>query len=100
VPAELATLLVDDVSAWRSWLGEHHGGQAGVWLVLAKKGITAPTSLTYDEALEQALCYGWIDGQVRGYDERTYRQRFTPRRARSAWSKHAESRLSAGCGLM
>jgi uncharacterized protein YdeI (YjbR/CyaY-like superfamily) len=55
--------------------------------VLAKKGTTEPTSLTYDQALEEALCHGWIDGQVRGGDERTYRQRFTPRRVRSSWSK-------------
>ncbi len=58
----------------------------GVWLVLAKKGTTRPTSLTYDEALEEALCHGWIDGQVRRRDQATYRQRFTPRRARSPWS--------------
>jgi uncharacterized protein YdeI (YjbR/CyaY-like superfamily) len=55
-------------------------------LVLAKKGITQPTSLTYDQALEEALCQGWIDGQVRRGDERTYQQRFTPRRTRSQWS--------------
>jgi uncharacterized protein YdeI (YjbR/CyaY-like superfamily) len=56
-------------------------------LVLAKKGTTSPTSLTYDQALEEAICFGWIDGQVRRRDERTYLQRFTPRRARSRWSK-------------
>jgi len=56
-------------------------------LVLAKKGTTSPTRLTYDEALEEAICFGWIDGQVRRRDEATYRQRFTPRRARSRWSK-------------
>jgi uncharacterized protein YdeI (YjbR/CyaY-like superfamily) len=56
-------------------------------LVLAKKGTTSPTSLTYDEALEEAICFGWIDGQVRRRDERTYLQRFTPRRAQSRWSK-------------
>ena len=58
-----------------------------MWLVLAKKGTTEPTSLTYDEALEEALCHGWIDGQTRRLDEGTYRQRFTPRRARSQWSQ-------------
>jgi uncharacterized protein YdeI (YjbR/CyaY-like superfamily) len=79
-------LVVADAAAWRSWLGEHHGDCGAVWVALAKKGITDPTSLTYDQALEEALCVGWIDGQVRGGDERTYRQRFTPRRARSAWS--------------
>jgi uncharacterized protein YdeI (YjbR/CyaY-like superfamily) len=55
--------------------------------VLAKKGTTEPTSLTYDEALEEALCHGWIDGQVKRRDEGTYRQRFTPRRSRSRWSQ-------------
>jgi uncharacterized protein YdeI (YjbR/CyaY-like superfamily) len=58
-----------------------------VWLVLAKKGTTEPTSLTYGQALEEALCHGWIDGQIGRRDERTFRQRFTPRRARSAWSE-------------
>ena len=56
-------------------------------LVLAKKGVTDPTSLTYDQALEEALCFGWIDGQVRRRDETTYLQRFTRRRPRSSWSK-------------
>jgi uncharacterized protein YdeI (YjbR/CyaY-like superfamily) len=83
---ELPVLTVADAAAWRSWLDAHHGDQTGVWLVLAKKGITQPTSLTYDQALEEALCQGWIDGQVRRGDERTYQQRFTPRRTRSQWS--------------
>jgi uncharacterized protein YdeI (YjbR/CyaY-like superfamily) len=56
-------------------------------VVLAKKGTSEPTSLTYDQALEEALCHGWIDGQVTRRDERTYRQRFTPRRPRSTWSQ-------------
>jgi uncharacterized protein YdeI (YjbR/CyaY-like superfamily) len=60
-------------------------------LVLAKKGTTSPTSLTYDQALEEAICFGWIDGQVRRRDERTYLQRFTPRRPRSHWSKRNTS---------
>jgi uncharacterized protein YdeI (YjbR/CyaY-like superfamily) len=80
-------LTVADVTAWREWLVGHHDESTGVWLRLAKKGTAEPTSLTYDEALEEALCHGWIDGQVRRLDERTFRQRFTPRRARSAWSK-------------
>jgi uncharacterized protein YdeI (YjbR/CyaY-like superfamily) len=84
---ELPELIVSDAAAWRAWLGQHHTDQAGVWLVLAKKGTEKPTSLTYDQALEEALCHGWIDGQSRRRDETTYRQRFTPRRKRSAWSK-------------
>lgn len=84
---ELPELVVADRRAWRSWLGRHHGDPAGVWLVLAKKNTTTPTSLTYHQALEEALCHGWIDGQVGRRDEMTYKQRFTPRRARSPWSK-------------
>jgi uncharacterized protein YdeI (YjbR/CyaY-like superfamily) len=78
---------VADGAAWRVWLDAHHEDSAGVSLVLAKKGVTDPTSLTYDQALEEALCHGWIDGQAGRRDEATYRQRFTPRRRRSAWSK-------------
>lgn len=83
---ELPELLVADRAVWRSWLAAHHEEQ-GVWLVLAKKNVLEPTSLAYDAALEEALCHGWIDGQVRRRDECTYRQRFTPRRARSSWSQ-------------
>jgi len=80
-------LTVADVAAWRAWLGEHRDEPTGVRLVLAKKGTTSPTSLTYDQALDEALCHGWIDGQARRRDENTYYQRFTPRRARSPWSQ-------------
>jgi uncharacterized protein YdeI (YjbR/CyaY-like superfamily) len=80
-------LVVPDVRAWREWLAQNHADPAGVMLVLAKKGTTSPTSLSYDQALEEAICFGWIDGQVRRRDEGTYSQRFTPRRARSRWSK-------------
>ena len=85
---DLPHLLVLDSPTWRAWLGEHHEGSPGVWLRLAKKGTVEPTRLGYGEALEEALCHGWIDGQVRRFDEATYTQRFTPRRARSAWSKN------------
>jgi uncharacterized protein YdeI (YjbR/CyaY-like superfamily) len=84
---ELPTLMVLDARAWRAWLEKHDEESRGVWLSLAKKGTTEPTSLTYEEALEEALCHGWIDGQVGRLDERLFRQRFTPRRARSSWSK-------------
>jgi uncharacterized protein YdeI (YjbR/CyaY-like superfamily) len=86
VSDEPPELLIVDHAAWREWLHVNHEG-VGVWLVLAKKGVTDPTRLTYDEALDEALCHGWIDGQVRGRDDLTYRQRFTPRRARSSWSQ-------------
>jgi uncharacterized protein YdeI (YjbR/CyaY-like superfamily) len=86
-PEDPPTLIVIDAAAWVAWLASNHEQSPGVWLGLAKKGTTEPTSLTYDEALEEALCHGWIDGQVRRLDARVYRQRFTPRRPRSAWSK-------------
>jgi uncharacterized protein YdeI (YjbR/CyaY-like superfamily) len=85
---DLPELTVSDAVAWRAWLDEHHADRRGVWLVLAKKGTTEPTSLTYAEALDEALGHGWIDGQVRRRDEVTYRQRFTPRGPRSSWSKN------------
>ena len=84
---ELPELTVPDTTAWHDWLSEHYADPTGIWLVLAKKGTREPTSLSYDQALDEALCFGWIDGQVRGGDPETFRQRFTPRRARSPWSK-------------
>jgi uncharacterized protein YdeI (YjbR/CyaY-like superfamily) len=86
VAEELAELTVADAAGWREWLDQYHDRRTGVWLRLARKGTTLPTSLTYDEALEEALCHGWIDGQLRRGDDRTYLQRFTPRRSRSPWS--------------
>jgi uncharacterized protein YdeI (YjbR/CyaY-like superfamily) len=93
VAVELAELVVRDATAWRRWLEKHHGQPDGVWLVLAKKGATKPTALTYEQALEEALCFGWIDGQAGSRDEVTYKQRFTPRRRRSAWSKRNTHRV-------
>jgi uncharacterized protein YdeI (YjbR/CyaY-like superfamily) len=86
VSNELPELIVADRDRWREWLAAHHEASSGVWLVLAKKGTTDPTALTYDLALDEALTQGWIDGQTGRRDERTYRTRFTPRRARSQWS--------------
>ncbi|MEI8406744.1 MULTISPECIES: YdeI/OmpD-associated family protein [unclassified Kribbella] len=82
-----AELVVPDADAWHAWLSEHHQANDGIWLVLAKKNVLTPTSLSYDQALDEALCHGWIDGQRMGRDEHTFLQRFTPRRARSIWSK-------------
>ncbi|RMI12558.1 YdeI/OmpD-associated family protein [Cellulomonas triticagri] len=85
--ADAAPLLtVPDVAAWRTWLDAHEDDPDGVWLVLAKKGTVDPTSLTYAQALDEALCSGWIDGQKRSHDAATFLQKFTPRRARSLWS--------------
>jgi uncharacterized protein YdeI (YjbR/CyaY-like superfamily) len=83
---DLPIVQVADQQAWHRWLEENHGAVAGAWLKLAKKGSPTAT-VSYLEAIEEALCYGWIDGQVRGHDEHFYLQRFTPRRARSKWSQ-------------
>jgi uncharacterized protein YdeI (YjbR/CyaY-like superfamily) len=94
----LPELIVGDAAAWRRWLGSHHADSAGVRLVLSKKGTTEPTRLTYDQAVEEALCHGWIDGQGNRRDDATFLVRFTPRRRRSVWSKRnteTVERLSA-----
>ena len=80
-------VVLADLERWREWLITNDDSSDGIWLMLAKKGVTSPTSLTYSEALDEALCSGWIDGQRRAHDELTYVQRFTPRRARSLWSQ-------------
>ena len=72
--------------AWEQWLSEHHGSDQLVWLQIAKKGACTKT-VTYDEALDVALCFGWIDGQRKSQDEHYFLQRFTPRRRHSLWSK-------------
>src|SRR5690349_13409460 len=71
---------------WERWLEEHHQSSPGLWLQIAKKAAGIPT-VTYAEALEVALCFGWIDGQKASYDETSFLQRFTPRRSPSKWSK-------------
>ena len=82
---ELPELLLPHAAAWRDWLAEHHASSPGVRLVLHKAG-GAVTELTYALALDEALCVGWIDGQLGRRDEGSFRQRFTPRRPRSPWS--------------
>ena len=72
--------------AWEAWLEEHHAASDGLWLKIAKKGSGIET-VSYAEALEAALCYGWIDGQKASFDQDYWLQRFTPRRPRSKWSK-------------
>lgn len=93
-------LVVRDARAWQAWLGKHHADSSGVFLVLSRKGTTKPTSLTHGQALEEALCHGWIDGQTSPRDDMTWRVRFTPRRPRGLWSKRntvmAEKLLEAG----
>jgi uncharacterized protein YdeI (YjbR/CyaY-like superfamily) len=77
-------LYVTDRAAWRAWLEEHHAREREVWLVYYKKHTGRPR-IPYDDAVEEALCFGWIDSTVRRLDEESYLQRFTPRKARSNW---------------
>lgn len=91
----IETLTLPDAAAWRAWLEQNENISDGVWLVLAKKGTLTPTSLTYAEALDEALCSGWIDGRKNAVDTTTYRQHFTPRRKYSMWSQR-NIKLTAG----
>lgn len=79
-------LLFGDQQAWERWLDANHATAPGVWLRLAKKA-SALSSVSYAEALDVALCYGWIDGQVKKLDDDSYIQKFTPRGRKSTWSK-------------
>src|SRR5579871_3326339 len=88
----LKELVVEDAPAWRRWLSREHQRSPGVWLVLHKKGGSV-TRLTYPDALDEALCFGWIDGQLSTRDGGSYRQRFTPRRPGSAWSARNVQRV-------
>jgi len=85
VADDLPTLLFADRAELERWLEGNHGSD-GAWLKIAKKGAEEP-SVTYAEALELALCFGWIDSQKRGHDDQHFLQRFTPRRPRGRWSK-------------
>ncbi|WP_394940322.1 YdeI family protein [Psychromicrobium sp. YIM B11713] len=82
---ELPELLLKNAAQWRDWLVENHQSSRGVWLVHHKKGGQV-TEVTYDLALNEALCFGWIDGQVRRRDEQSFFQRWTPRGPKSSWS--------------
>jgi uncharacterized protein YdeI (YjbR/CyaY-like superfamily) len=84
--ADLPILFFPSGNEWRQWLDQNFDNTPGVWLQFYKKG-SGVVSITYNDALDEALCYGWIDGQVKKFDEQSYIQRFTPRRARSIWSK-------------
>jgi uncharacterized protein YdeI (YjbR/CyaY-like superfamily) len=83
---ELPTLPFESKKKWSDWLAKQHTKSAGLWLKLAKKDSGIP-SITYEEALDIALCYGWIDGQKKGYDDKYWLQKFTPRGKKSIWSK-------------
>ncbi len=81
-------------AVWEQWLEAHHTGSQGVWLKLARKGAEQP-SVSYAEALNVALCFGWIDGQKKSFDDQYWLQKFTPRRPRSIWSKVNQEKVAA-----
>ncbi len=83
---DLPVILFETQQDWAAWLDEHHAEAPGIWLRLAKKAAPLQ-SLSYTEALDVALCYGWIDGQKKSYDESSWLQKFTPRGSQSIWSK-------------
>jgi uncharacterized protein YdeI (YjbR/CyaY-like superfamily) len=86
---------------WRSWLEAHHAGTSGVWLVFAKKHTGLPT-VSYNDAVEEALCFGWIDSIMHPVDDCFYKQLFTPRKSKSAWSQSNKDRVERlrAAGLM
>lgn len=98
-PGKLPIVDFESQSDWSDWLGKNHASSSGVWLRLAKKN-SGVVSVSYDEAIEEALCYGWIDGQKKAHDEATWLQKMTPRGPRSIWSKinreKAEALIASG----
>jgi uncharacterized protein YdeI (YjbR/CyaY-like superfamily) len=90
--AEYRSLQPRGRAAWRAWLEKHHRAAHGIWLRLAKKHSGRPT-ISYNDAVEEALCFGWIDGVRRPVDETYYTQLFTPRKPRSAWAQSNKTRV-------
>jgi len=102
MPEQVPDLPVEEfasAAAWERWLVRHHATAPGLWLMVAKKG-TGVATVDITDAIEVALCYGWIDGLRHGHDETYFRQRFTPRKPRSKWSQinrdRAEALIAAG----
>ena len=91
---EFPILPFTTASSWERWLKEHHTKANGVWIKMARKG-SGVASVTHDEALDVALCYGWIDGQRKASDNTYFLQKFTPRRPRSLWSKRNIEKVAA-----
>jgi uncharacterized protein YdeI (YjbR/CyaY-like superfamily) len=91
--AELPVLACASAADWEQWLARNHTSGSGVWLQIVRKNAGV-AGVSYAEAVEAALCFGWIDGQARPFDERFWLQRFTPRRARSHWSRSNRERVA------
>ncbi|KAK3899898.1 hypothetical protein C8A05DRAFT_46152 [Staphylotrichum tortipilum] len=92
-PTTAPIQLFEDAAAWETWLETNHTDQLGMWLKISKKG-TGIASVTYDEALDAALCFGWIDGQKKTHDAEHFLQRFTPRRKKSLWSQRNVAKVA------
>jgi uncharacterized protein YdeI (YjbR/CyaY-like superfamily) len=98
---DLPLVELPDRAAWRAWLQANHGSSQGIWLAVGKKG-NGVTSLTYDEVVEEALCFGWIDSTVNRMDDDRFKQLLTPRKPNSTWSRSNKARVQrlAEQGLM
>jgi uncharacterized protein YdeI (YjbR/CyaY-like superfamily) len=94
IPSAPTPTLFKTARSFDTWLKKHHATSDGLWLQIAKKGADEP-SVTYAQAVEIALCWGWIDGQKKGLDDQHFLQRFTPRRSRSIWSKINVDKVAA-----
>ncbi len=91
-PPAPITFFAEDAAAWHAWLEEHHASEREVWLVLLKRRVPRP-SIRLDEAVEEALCFGWIDGRLRRIDDESHMLRFTPRRPDSVWAASNKARV-------
>src|SRR3954452_14858733 len=100
-PTDLPELTFADRAAWRAWLEANHAASPGVWLVFYKKASGRP-GVSYDEAVDECLCFGWIDSKVNRIDEHRYRQLITPRKPGGGWSKVNKAKIERliGQGLM
>ena len=94
-------IYLETAEKWRAWLQENHASASGVWLLFYKKGFSRPT-ITYEAAVEDALCFGWIDSVIRRVDEYSYARKFTPRKNDSKWSPSNKKRVEKliACGRM
>ena len=91
--SKLKELYVADRDQWRDWLSRHHKSEVGIWLIFYKKGTSKPT-IAYEDAVEEALCFGWIDSIVKKIDDEKYVRKFTPRKDKSGWSQLNKKRAN------
>ena len=94
---ERPELYVEDRKAWRAWLERHHAAATEIWLVYYKKGTGRP-SIPYEDSVEEALCFGWIDSLIRKLDEERYARKFTPRTDTTKWSVSNKRRVETRLG--